>query len=376
MPQRARALLTLVTIATDMAMAALAFFLSHRLREWIPLPTALYLGPFRNYLGQMVIQVAAVLITFFFYRLYHLRRGGSRVDLFYRILAAVSIATVVAIALSYLNYRGDRVLARGMLLYGWALTIPLVTLGRVFTNWLERRMRRLYPERLLLVGTGEMARVVLQKTVQSPILGYRVIGFVNGVGGEERDIAGVPVLGPASRLADIVLEHDVAEVIIALPEASHDELLDMISACEGGHVVVRIFPDVFQIIASNLGISDLDGSAAVDGARCGVAWLEVDPQAGHGRAGQRRRPGGHLAVPHDGLRPDSHRVQGAGLLYPGAGGPRRQTVCHDKVPLHAGGRRAGHGAGVGQRGRSAADAPGELFCARVPSTSCHSSSTC
>jgi FlaA1/EpsC-like NDP-sugar epimerase len=121
MPQRTRALLTLVTVAMDMAMAALAFFLSHRLREWIPLPTALYLGPFRNYLGQMAIQLLALVITFFLYRLYHLRRGGSRIDLFYTILAAVSISTVVAIALSYLNYRGDRALARGMILYGWAL---------------------------------------------------------------------------------------------------------------------------------------------------------------------------------------------------------------------------------------------------------------
>jgi len=51
----------------------------------------------------------------------------------------------------------------------------------------------------------------------------------------------------------------VDEVIIALPQASHEELLEMISVCESARVAVRIFPDLFQIVASEVSISDLDG---------------------------------------------------------------------------------------------------------------------
>jgi len=60
-------------------------------------------------------------------------------------------------------------------------------------------------------------------------------------------------------LAELIDQHEVDEVIIALPEASHDDLLDIISMCEVHHATVRIFPDLFQIIASELRISDLDG---------------------------------------------------------------------------------------------------------------------
>ncbi len=67
------------------------------------------------------------------------------------------------------------------------------------------------------------------------------------------------MLGSQSELSQIVNDHDVDEVVIALPEASHDELLDMITACEAKHATVRIFPDLFQIIASELSIGDLDG---------------------------------------------------------------------------------------------------------------------
>jgi Undecaprenyl-phosphate glucose phosphotransferase len=72
-------------------------------------------------------------------------------------------------------------------------------------------------------------------------------------------MVGVPVLGPASDLDRIIREHGIQDVVIALPEATHDELLDMISACKQERATVRIYPDLFQIVASELEISDLDG---------------------------------------------------------------------------------------------------------------------
>jgi Undecaprenyl-phosphate glucose phosphotransferase len=48
-------------------------------------------------------------------------------------------------------------------------------------------------------------------------------------------------------------------VIIGLPEASHEEVLDLISQAEREKATVRVFPDVFQIIASEISIDDLNG---------------------------------------------------------------------------------------------------------------------
>ena len=258
MRHRPKALLGFLTAAVDVAMAAVAFYLAYELRGFLPFPTPLRLGAFTGYLGQLIIHVASLLGSFLFNRLYRFRRGGSRIDLFYSILSAVSIATVLATALSYLVYRGDADLARGMIGYSWVATVGLVTLGRMLTMWLQQSMLRRQPDRLLLVGTGDTARIILQKSAQSPQLGYKVIGFVDGEG-SGGDVAGVPVLGSRAELEEIVRKHDAQEVVIALPEASHDEMLDMISACEAANASVRIFPDLFQIVASELSISDLDG---------------------------------------------------------------------------------------------------------------------
>lgn len=257
MSYRARALLAFLTAFVDVVMAAWAFYIAYKLRNIVPFPTPLNLGSFRNYLGQLLIHVISVLIVFFLYRLYHLRRGRSRIDLFYSLLSAVSIATLGATALAYLIYRSESELTRGLIIYSWGLTVILVAIGRAFTDRLQRAVRSKHPDHVIIVGTGDVGRMILQKTLQSPQLGYKVIGFVDGQNGKE--IAGIPVLGTQADLERIVQEYDVQEVVIALPEASHAELLDMISACESGHATVRIFPDLFQILASEMTIDDLDG---------------------------------------------------------------------------------------------------------------------
>jgi exopolysaccharide biosynthesis polyprenyl glycosylphosphotransferase len=259
MSERTKTLLRLCTVVVDLIMATMAFYLAYRLRTHIPFPSPLQLGPFRNYLPQLLVHLLSLLVTFSFYRLYYLRHGQSRIDLLYSVLAAVSIASVLATAASFLTFRnqhGD--IARGMILYNWGLSALCITLGRVFSEELQQRVRRRHPDPLLLVGTGDVARMILQKTVQSPRLGYQVVGFVNGGNGHQ-EIAGVPLLGPQSDIGRIVREYGVREVVIALPEASHDELLDLISACESERAIVRIFPDLFHIVASELTISDLDG---------------------------------------------------------------------------------------------------------------------
>lgn len=254
---KSRKWLRWLTALIDTLAAVGAFYLAYRLRVRFPIPTPLKLGPFLSYVPQMVVHVASLIVTLFLYRMYHPQRGTSRIDVFYRILSAASIATLVGTAVSFLISRSDQEITRGLILYNWALAIILVTLGRIISGGVEQWVHRRDPERLLLVGTGEVARMVLQKTMQAR-LGYRVIGFVDGDDAPE-EIAGIPVLGNRNDLAAIIQEHNIQEVIIALSSASHEELLDMVSACESQRAAVRIFPDLFQIVASDLSISDFDG---------------------------------------------------------------------------------------------------------------------
>jgi exopolysaccharide biosynthesis polyprenyl glycosylphosphotransferase len=69
----------------------------------------------------------------------------------------------------------------------------------------------------------------------------------------------VPVVGQPEDLPDLIEKHSINEVIIAMPEKGHREIVRVISYCERGRVSIKIFPDVFQFITSDAGIDQLGG---------------------------------------------------------------------------------------------------------------------
>jgi exopolysaccharide biosynthesis polyprenyl glycosylphosphotransferase len=264
MKRRADALFTLLLVANDSAMVVLAFYLAYWLRQVIAFPPLVNLAPFGDYVGMMAIQVVAMLVLYFFSRLYDVKRSMPRLDEFYRIFAATSIGTIVTIAFTTFLFKNSNMepdFSRVMVIYSWFLTVVLVTVSRslfmMMRNWL--RKRGLWSDRLLIVGTGDVGRMILQKVRQMPRLGYRVVGFVDGESLSGQEIMGVPVLGGVDDIPDIVQEHEIEEVIIGRPELSHQEVLTIISRCERGQVGIKIFPDLFQIIATELSIGDLGG---------------------------------------------------------------------------------------------------------------------
>ncbi len=263
MKNRAKLLFTISLVVLDISAIALAFYLAYVLRQRIEWPTPpMDIGPFRGYLGMMVVQVLAMLTVFFFSRLYHRPRAPSSIDEFYSLFGSVSVGTILAIALSSLMFKNSILeldYSRGMVLYAWLLTIILAGIGRFAHGRVQQALqaRGLGGTRVLIVGTGEVGQMILQKILYLPGLGYEVMGFVDGDGLET--VVGVPVLGRIGDLPSLIDEHSIDEVIIALPEASHEEILTIISLCERGKVSIKVYPDVFQIIAAQVSIGDLGG---------------------------------------------------------------------------------------------------------------------
>jgi exopolysaccharide biosynthesis polyprenyl glycosylphosphotransferase len=264
MKRKADALFALSLLINDLIMVSLSFYLAYWLRQWIAIPPPVAIAPFADYVGMMAIQVITMLILYFFSRLYDVKRSMPRLDEFYRIFAATSIGTVVTIASTTFLFKNTALeldFPRAMIIYAWLLTVLLVTAGRsllvLLRNWLRRR--GLWSDRLLIVGTGDVGRMILQKVRQMPRLGYEVVGFIDGDDPPVTEIMGVPVLGGIDDIPELIKTHEIEEVIIGRPELAHQQVLAIISRCERGQVGIKIFPDLFQIIATELSIGDLGG---------------------------------------------------------------------------------------------------------------------
>ncbi|HEY6072875.1 MAG TPA: undecaprenyl-phosphate glucose phosphotransferase [Anaerolineales bacterium] len=246
-------------LGLDMVMTSIAFYLAHLLRV-VDAPPRQVIPPFSNYLGMMLLNGAAIIVVFFFYKLYHLRRGLSQLDELYSIFTAVSIGVIVGMALTAFIYRNDIDYPRFMIVSFWMLALVLIGLARIAHHQLRSAMyRRGWGEsRVLIIGAGEAGHLILDKIRGSPQLGYHPIGFLDDECAG-RMIQGLPVVGKTYELGAAVKKYQADEIIVALPEASHQELLSVISHCEDGKVSIKVFPDVFQIMASEVNVGDLNG---------------------------------------------------------------------------------------------------------------------
>jgi exopolysaccharide biosynthesis polyprenyl glycosylphosphotransferase len=217
--------------------------------------------PGRAAFSTVLVVVALTMLTVFYvYGLYHLKRGVSRIDEFYKVCSAVSLATVMAVAINSFLMGDTLPYPRGILVLGWILTIIFVTFERMIYRSVEGflRKRGVGRSRVLIVGAGETGQTVLQQIMRSPELGYQAVGFLDDAVPEEP--VGLGILGRIESLARAVRQHDVDDVIIALSGASHQRILDIIALCQDENVNIRVFPDAFQIITSNqLSVGDLNG---------------------------------------------------------------------------------------------------------------------
>ena len=95
MSSRLRLGITVLTVAVDGVAAALAFFLSYRLREVIPFPTPLRLGPFRGHVVLLVLYVISILLVFFSQTVPSAARAVAHRPVL-SLLSAVSIGVIVS----------------------------------------------------------------------------------------------------------------------------------------------------------------------------------------------------------------------------------------------------------------------------------------
>lgn len=263
--ERANRVFVVYLILTDMAMAALAFGLAYLLRTALPFPEpAAGMRPFGEYLPMLFIHVFSVLAVALAFRLYTLRRS-SRVDEFYSIIGATMVGTLMGVALASLTLRDfvvGRDYSRAMVGYAWILSMLLMMVGRLFNSWLRQHLVRQGwgRRRVLIVGTGDIARMILQKITWTPELGYEVVGVVSFHETDQKMLLEVPIVGPADNLGQIIEAQQADEVVIALPEeTSHHDILWLISECERGRVTIRVYPDLFQIMAGPVSIGEMGG---------------------------------------------------------------------------------------------------------------------
>ena len=247
-----------IKLLADLVTLAIAFGLAYLTRfHWILAHESI--PPGRDTALTLVTALAIFPLTFRQANLYTTNRGRSHISEVFELFKATVLATVILVALTYfVRERYSR--ATILLFTGYAFVcVSLVRVAfRVAFN--ELRRRGFNEKTILVVGTGELGRRVVETIHQHRELGFRVRGLITQKRGQVgQTLHGVPVIGVVGELGELLDDSPVDQVIIALPIDESVVIRPLMEELALRTVDVKLVPDLFSYVTLRGGLEEFGG---------------------------------------------------------------------------------------------------------------------
>jgi FlaA1/EpsC-like NDP-sugar epimerase len=167
-----------------------------------------------------------------------------------RIASAVTLAALATTAGTLAVVPG---FPRSVFAVDWALSLVLLLgitgASRVAREWSSRGDWR-SGRRVLVIGAGEAGLRLVRELRQNPQLGLFPLGFVDDDPAKANGrVQGLRVLGTRRDLRTLVTRHRVEELVIAIPSAGRRKMLDVLDACKGTTLPIRVVPATRDVLA-------------------------------------------------------------------------------------------------------------------------------
>jgi exopolysaccharide biosynthesis polyprenyl glycosylphosphotransferase len=249
--------------ASDAVAALIAFWLAYWTRFHVYpkyIPGGEQPDPAR-YVAAAPVLIVVVIAVFAFMNAYRIQRGVQFIDELFTALKAMAVAVVVVFALIGLYRDSAFTYSRLTFVYWAVLATILILLGRYALRRLRARRWQVGAgvDRVIVVGAGTAADLVLQRIRMFPDYGYHVVGLVTDGLKQGDSVGGSEVLGTRDDLRRLVTERKVNLVFVAEPDLAQDDILQLVDSCRDCGADFRIVPSMLEIMTSRVTADQLDG---------------------------------------------------------------------------------------------------------------------
>jgi exopolysaccharide biosynthesis polyprenyl glycosylphosphotransferase len=250
-------------VAADMALILIAFAVAYYVRyqlQWFRAVDPVFQVGFTVYIPFAVALLLILPISFRFSGVYPYRRGRSLIEETYTIATATTAGVMVMI-IAILFFR-PLLYSRLIFFYTAILVTLFLGVGR-FVLQLALDYLRNYGvgvRRVILVGAGDVGRMVMRTVVARPDYGYQLIGFLDDNPAKGfTNIGPYRALGPVDNLSQVLEVETVDTVIICLPWQSHRMIQRLLRTCDQSAVRAQVVPDLFQLTKNQVYVEELNG---------------------------------------------------------------------------------------------------------------------
>jgi len=236
-----------------------AYYLRYQLQWFRTVEPAFQLS-LREYAPFAAALVGFILLCFGFYRVYPYRASRHLVEEIYAIGTATMVGVAILIIFNLLLRQ--LLYSRLIFLYTAIAVTLLLWLSRVVIALLRTHLRQygIGVVRVLLVGAGDVGRMVMRTVAARPDLGYRLVGFIDDNPAKgNTDVGRFKALGPIDNFPAILEKGNIDSVIVCLPWQSHRTIQRLLRTCEHLGVRAQIVPDFFQLTKNQLRVEELNG---------------------------------------------------------------------------------------------------------------------
>ena len=261
--------------AGDLVAIALAFIAAYCLRFFsgiVPIPEQV--PPLDQYIKVLPLILVVFPAVHVLNGLYKVPRGRSRIDEFFSIFVAATIAALLVFLglLYYRVYHAPDVapeweFSRITLAIFLAVDIVFVAGWRfAYRSFLEALQRRGHNLRhILIAGAGDLGRSVVDRIVVHEEFGLRAIGFLDDDERKRGSIyQGIRIIGTLNDLHHIIHTQKVDTIFIALPADAYRSIIRLTDVATKHCVDVRVVPDLLQFLSLNATVEDFDGMPIIN----------------------------------------------------------------------------------------------------------------
>jgi exopolysaccharide biosynthesis polyprenyl glycosylphosphotransferase len=122
-----------------------------------------------------------------------------------------------------------------------------------------------FKRNIIIVGDGKGGKLLATKLFFENPIGLNLVGFVDDNKPiNEEIVSGKKVLGQTSQILDLVKEHRVDEIIIALDEVDYERLLEVLDMCRDSKINVKLTSKLFDIVPKKLSTEKYASIPVVD----------------------------------------------------------------------------------------------------------------
>lgn len=252
-----------IVITIDALLLYCALYCAH----WLRFDGNIPVREMGSFYGSVVWILPLKLGVFFFMNLYQgMWRYTGLPDILNILKANLLALLFMALILGFwMRFQG---VSRGVVLIDFVLSAGLIAGFRVMIRsvvkgslWKNNPVQRITKRtrafhRVLIVGAGDTGEKLLREIDQNQNLGIDVVGFVDDNPFKQRhSIHGVSVLGNRNDIPELVIKHQVDEIIIAIPTATAQQMRQVVNFCESTKKPFKAVPGMAELINGEVSVS-------------------------------------------------------------------------------------------------------------------------